>query len=141
MGRCFGARTPVGIATRRLGTPPGRFKKLSGCACALACLLLTGCTQVKLVGHDHPYPKSDWVANLGYDKEEVHPLYMSLGGCPEVDVQLDGETVHLLFDYGCSKGFQITTAVENRVNHTVLEDTHTYHADGTVRGRPNQSNS
>ncbi len=104
-------------------------------ALAFAPLLLAGCARTVLVGHDHPYPKADWKTDLHYDEDEIKPLRMSLTGCPEVEVRLNGRPFHLLFDFGCSKGFQITTAIKDRADHVVLEETNTYHADGTVRGR------
>jgi len=93
-----------------------------------------GCAHLKLVGRHHPYPKADWKTDLQYDDDEIKPLYMSLTGCPEVDVQLNGRPFHLLFDYGCAKGFQITTAVEKQADYKVLGEANTYNADGTIRG-------
>ncbi len=106
-----------------------------GVALALVSLLVAGCSQGRLIGHDHRYPKADWPTRLQYDADEIKPLYTSLTGCPEVDVQLNGKPFQLLFDYGCSRGFQITTAVEKRADYTVLEETSTYWADGTFRGK------
>lgn len=101
----------------------------------LACLLVAGCGRAKLIDQARYYPKADWVTDLQYDEDEIEPLYMSATGCPEVEVQLNGKPFHLLFDFGCSKGFQITTAVEDQADYVVLAETNTYHADGTVRGR------
>lgn len=104
-------------------------------AFGFACLLVAGCGGAKLLDQARYYPKADWVTDLQYDADEIKPLYMSLTGCPEVEVLLNGRPFHLLFDFGCSKGFQITTAIEDQADYVVLEETNTYHADGTVRGR------
>ena len=102
---------------------------------AFVSLLAAGCSHERLVGCDHLYPKADWRTNLQYDDGEVKPLYLSATTCPEVEVRLNDKPFHLGFDFGCSKGFQITTAIEKRVDYTVLEETNTYHADGTMRGK------
>ncbi len=98
-------------------------------------LLAAGCNHHGLVGCNHFYPKADWKTNLQYDDGEVKPLYISPTGCPDIEVRLNDKPFHLGFDFGCSKGFQITTAVEEQANYTVLEETNTYHADGTIRGK------
>jgi hypothetical protein len=98
-------------------------------------LLVAGCAHTILVGRDHSYPKADWKTDLQYDNDEIKPLYMSWTGCPEVEVQLNGKPFHLKYDFGCSKGFQITTAIEDKADYAVLEETNTYEADGTFRGK------
>lgn len=100
----------------------------------LLLLFVGGCTHVKLANGSRYYPQADWIAGPGYDANEVYPLTMSPTGCPQVGVRLNGEPLQLVFDFGCGKGFQATTAVQDRLHCQVLESTHTYHADGSIRG-------
>ncbi len=127
---CHSRRHDEKPANGLRGISAGRY----GVALALLSLLVAGCSRGMLVG-GHPYPSADWQTELQYDAGDIKPLHMSLAGCPEVDVRLNGKPFRLLFDYGCSKGFQITTAVQERADYTVLEETNTYWADGTIRGK------
>ncbi len=101
---------------------------------ALLSLLVVGCHHVKLIDQSRYYPRTDWRADLQYNTGEIHPLTMSPTGCPQLGVRLNGRPFQLVFDFGCGQGFQVTTAIKDRLDCQVLEDTHTYHADGRVRG-------
>jgi len=98
-------------------------------------LLLTGCAHLELVNEDRYYPEIDWISDLQYDPDEIKPMTFSATGCPQISVALNGKPFWLKFDFGCSKGFQLTTAVESQLDYIVLRETNTYNTDGTVRGR------
>lgn len=82
---------------------------------------------------DDPGPA--WTAELNYQAAEIHPLSLNWVHEPLVPVKIDGVEFQVVFDTGCSKGFSLTNAVEDKINCPVTGTATEYNADGSYRGK------
>lgn len=80
---------------------------------------------------------SSWIKDLNYKAEEVHNIRISdIGNFPLVPVCINGKEIEVLFDTGNSSGFEVTNAIEEKVDLETVEGkkvTATF-PDGSYRG-------
>lgn len=76
----------------------------------------------------------DWAKHLGYRPDEIHPIRLQVNFIPLVEVKVNGLPLWVKFDTGCSTGFSLTSAVEDRIDHKVRGTSIERNPDGSYRG-------
>jgi hypothetical protein len=78
-----------------------------------------------------------WIADFGYQKNEIHRLTFHLSGnrsCPEIPVFINEKEFRLGFDTGCGSGLSLTNALEEKIDFELIDRTEELNRDGTHRG-------
>lgn len=76
----------------------------------------------------------DWTKRLDYRPDELHPIRLQINFIPLVEVKVNGSPLWVKFDTGCSTGFSLTSAVEDKIEHTVTGTSTERNPDGSYRG-------
>ncbi len=76
----------------------------------------------------------DWPKQLDYRPDEIHPIRLQINFIPLVEVKVNGSPLWVKFDTGCSPGFSLTSAVEDKIEHTVTGTSTERNPDGSYRG-------
>jgi hypothetical protein len=90
---------------------------------------------VQLFSLEHNIP--DWVKHLDYRQDELHPIKVQINFIPLVEVKVNGSPLWVKFDTGCSTGFSLTSAVEEKIAHKVTGTSTARYPDGSYRGETN----
>lgn len=94
-------------------------------------LLMNGCSKKS---EDTGISYQTWAKELEYDTSNLYDISLSMNGIPEIPVNINNKTVKLLFDTGTSRDIQVTTAIENQIDYTILGNSTATNADGSYRG-------
>jgi hypothetical protein len=76
----------------------------------------------------------DWPGKLDYQQDELYPIKLQINSIPLVEVKVNGTPLWVKFDTGNSTGFSLTSAVEERIEHTVTGKSTARNPDGSYRG-------
>ncbi len=87
---------------------------------------------VQLLSFEHNNP--DWVKHLDYRQDELHQIRVQMNFIPLVEVKVNGSPLWVKFDTGCSTGFSLTSAVEEKIAHKVTGTSTERNPDGSYRG-------
>ena len=77
---------------------------------------------------------TSWQDELGYNENEIYHLKQDRVGCPQIPVQLGGDTYYFDFDTGCNSEIVLTNALEGKFNYTVTDQVEQLNRDGSHRG-------
>jgi hypothetical protein len=78
--------------------------------------------------------KIEWAKKLDYRKDELFPIKLQINSIPLVEVNVNDSPLWVIFDTGCSTGFSLTSAVEEKIAHKVTGKTTERNPDGSYRG-------
>ncbi|MBP7175457.1 MAG: hypothetical protein KBA53_04450 [Thermoclostridium sp.] len=104
----------------------------------IVALLFTGyfgARGIKLLFADR-----SWIADFGYQKDEIHSLSFQLPGnrsCPDIPVLINEKEFKVGFDTGSGSRFSLTTALEGKIDYDLLGRTEELNRDGSHRGWSN----
>ncbi len=85
-----------------------------------------------LFGFEQPRP--DWAEKLDYRPDDLYPVKLQINSIPLVEVKVNGSPLWVKFDTGCSTGFSLTSAVEEKIAHEVIGKSTQRNPDGSYRG-------
>lgn len=74
-----------------------------------------------------------WIRELAYKKDQLHPLSADRAGCPLIEVSVSSVRLSLMLDSGTASGFMLTDHAP-QVPHATLAQTEETNPDGTHRG-------
>jgi hypothetical protein len=80
------------------------------------------------------YKSFDWTKQLDYRPDEIHPIRLQINFIPLVEVKVNDSPLWVKFDTGCSTGFSLTSAVEDKIAHKVTGTSTERNPDGSYRG-------
>ena len=75
-----------------------------------------------------------WTEKWDYRPEEVFQIKLQSNSIPLVQVKVNDSPLWLIFDTGCSTGFSLTSAVEEKIAHKITGRSTELNPDGTYRG-------
>lgn len=78
-----------------------------------------------------------WIGDLGYEDSEIYWLtFHGIGDrkCPEIPVTIGEDDYQLLFDTGCGSGISFTSALEDKIDYSILGESEAFNRDGSHRG-------
>ncbi len=78
--------------------------------------------------------RTNWAERYDYRPDELHPIKLQTNSIPLVEVRVDGSPLWVIFDTGCSTGFSLTSAVEEKIAHKVTGKSKERNPDGSYRG-------
>jgi hypothetical protein len=78
--------------------------------------------------------QTNWAERLDYKPDEVFPIKLQLNSIPLVEVKVNGTPLWVIFDTGCSTGFSLTSAVEEKIEHKITGKSKELNPDGSYRG-------
>jgi hypothetical protein len=78
--------------------------------------------------------QTSWTEKLGYKQDEIYPIKLQDNSIPLVEVRVNGSPLWVIFDTGCSTGFSLTSAVEDKIEHTITGKSRELYPDGSYRG-------
>jgi hypothetical protein len=78
--------------------------------------------------------RTNWAEKLDYKPDELHPIKLQTNSIPLVEVIVNGSPLWVKFDTGCSTGFQLTSAVEEKIAHKITGKSTERNPDGSYRG-------
>jgi hypothetical protein len=76
----------------------------------------------------------DWAVKLDYRQDELYPIKLQINSIPLVQVKVNGAPLWVKFDTGCSTGFLLTSAVQEKIEHRVTGKSTERNPDGSYRG-------
>jgi len=79
--------------------------------------------------------RPDWAEKLDYQQDELYPIRVQINSIPLVEVGVNGTPLWVKFDTGCSTGFSLTSAVEEKIEHKVTGKSTERNPDGSYRGK------
>jgi hypothetical protein len=77
----------------------------------------------------------DWKKQLDYRSDEIHPIRLQINFIPLVEAKVNDTPLWVKFDTGCSSGFSLTSAVEDKIEHTITGTSTERNPDGSYRGK------
>jgi hypothetical protein len=89
---------------------------------------------IVIPGSSFESPKTDWAERLDYRQDELYPIKVQINFIPLVEVKVNDSPLWVKFDTGCSTGFSLTSAVEDKVEHKVTGKSTARNPDGSYRG-------
>jgi hypothetical protein len=78
--------------------------------------------------------QTDWAEELDYEQDEIYPIKLQMNFIPLVEVKVNGSPLWVKFDTGCGTGFSLTSAVEEKIEHTITGKSRELNPDGSYRG-------
>lgn len=112
------------------------FVKFTIVATIISCASVAVCQTVKASVVSTTVKRTSrqqWLKDLRYAREQLHPLSFTTQGCPLVEVDISGIKLPLLLDWGSAHGFTITDHAPP-VPHRVERREEELNADGSHRG-------